>query len=333
MSTILSAAQTAYEVSNSALQALNEPADEQPKKAGSLWQYWPFAAAGMTCLITAVSAVALSVLGNAALGVLLAIAAVASGVLTIYLWSFSNLKNLDGYIQVLSKNISTLSQTALRLSGVNKDLARTRAGLEADVKERASLLEQAKVEFSRDIQKLTAELQESQMHVAEMKKIFDSSHGVISEMTSKINDFVHLNQDLACTSETLSKQLITVQTLGQRLDTTVKALDTEDKELAALKDRATAMAKQLYSQFMQIGELLVGLRKERERLDADLHSYQVVDASLGNHTQQLSKVAENLSHTASETQGVLDQLKPFDGFAQFVKDKLAKKQGKTDQSS
>jgi chromosome segregation ATPase len=325
MALALSAVQAAFQLSGSALQNLGEPFKEQPEKSHSIWDYWPVATSGMTCLITTVNAVALGVIGNIPLGVLLGIAAVGAGILTIYLWSFSTLKDLEGYVEVFAERVTTLAQTALQLSASNKDLVKTRMALEAEVHERAAQFEKEKNEVSRVLQQLghvSDDLQQSQSHVVQMGEILDSSHSVITEMTAKIGDFVHLNTKVSTSSQLLSSELSSIHAIGERLESAVQGLDKQNTELLSKKKQADEMTKGLYTQFVQIAELFVGLKKQREALEENLHSLQKVDTSLATHTTELHHVAEDLEKRASSTQALVDWIQQYEGIGDYIKEQM-----------
>ena len=328
MTTALGVAQTAFQLSGAALQQLGQPVADQSEKTHSLWEHWPVVTGASTCLITAINAVALGIIGNIALGVLLTIAAIGAGVLTIYLWSISSLKDLSAYAEVFSERVTLLAHIALDLTAVNKGLTSTRVGLEADLANRSLLFEKQKTEVASTLGKLeqvTADLKRSEAIAAQIGTIIDSSHGVITQMTTKIGDFVSLNKDVAASSQTLACELSSIQSIGEQLGAAVHGLDTENKELMARKKQADEMAQRVYSQFMQIGELVVGLKKQREALEADLAALQKVDVGLAAHTAELDTVAHDLDKGATDAQAFVDSLKPFDGLAGYLKEKMTEK--------
>ena len=331
MTAALTAAHAAYQLSTSALQQLGGTPAEHPENPHSIWERWPVVTAGVSCLITTVHAIALAVIGNIPLAVLLSISAVGTGIITAYLWSFSSLQDLDTYVEAFAERVTALSQTALKLSGANKDLTTTRVALEAEAKERTAQFEEKKQEVTALLEKLdhvTDDLQRAEQQAAKMGLILDGSHSVITEMTSKIGDFVTLNKEVSTSSQLLTDQLSSFQSIGDRLGSTVLGLDEENKALLAKKQQAEEMAKGLYSQFMQIAELLVELKKQREALEADLKSLQSVDTSIAHHTSDLHHVAEELDKGATDAQAFVDSLKQYNGIADILKEEMKKASGK-----
>ena len=325
MSVALTAAQAAFKLSNSALQSVGESAMDQPKKTSSIWDRWPVVTSGSICLITTVQAVALGVIGNIGIGVILGISAVAAGILTIYLWSFSTLKDLEGYVEVFSERVTALAQTALSLTKSNEALVRTRIGMEEELKQRTAQFEEEKKAAAQALLQLkeaSDSLRQTQQQVAQMGKILDSSHEVITEMTTKVGDFIQLNREISSTSQVLGGQLDSFKAIGERLESSTRALDEENQELLATKMKADDMARGLYAQFVQIAELFVGLKREREALDAGLSRLQKVDTSLATHTTDLHHVAEDLDKGAAEAQNIVDWMKQFDGIGDYIKDQM-----------
>jgi hypothetical protein len=102
----------------------------------------------------------------------------------------------------------------------------------------------------------------------------------------------------------------------------VTLLDKQNQELLERKKQADEMAQGLYTQFIQIAELLVSLKKQKEEVEAVLCSLQSVDSSLATHTAQLHHVAEDLQKGAFDAQNFVDTLKPFEGLGEYIKQQM-----------
>ncbi len=327
MTAALTAAHAAFQLSTTVLEQVGETPAKHTEKATSPWDRWPVAIAGLTCAISIINSIALGALGNIPMGVLIGISALGSGSLMIYLWSFSTLKSLEGYVEAFSERVTALAKTSLRLSSANKELDTTRLSLEADLKKRQVLFDEQKKEVGRIMAQLdhaTDDLQKTEKQVVEMGKILDGSHSVISEMTSKIGAFVTLNRDVSTSSKLLTEGLSSIHAIGSQLESTVDELDDQNELLLDKKKQAEAIAKGLYDQFTQIAQLLVDLRKQRESLESNLKALQQVDTSLAAHSTELHHVAEDISKGAHEAQSFVDSLKQYDGLAATIRDAMAK---------
>ena len=326
MSAVLSAANAALQLSTTALHHLGEPALQGLKKASGMCDRWPMMTAGVVCLITTVNAVALGIIGNIALGVVLGIAALGAGALTLYLWSFSTLKDLEGYVEAFAERVTVLAKTALHLSASNEKLEETRLNLERDLLKRTKLIEAQKKEIREAIQNLDHvydDLQQSQLQVVEMGKILDASHDVITELSHRIGQFVQLNQQAATTSQALEGELKVIQSIGERFDSSLRELGKQNQLLLSKKQQADEMTRGLYAQFLQIAELFVGLKRQAEELAASLHSLQRVDIGLATSTANLHQVAEHLERGADEAQTFLEWMKQFEGLGEYAKEQMS----------
>ncbi len=326
MSAILTAADAALQLSSGALQRLGEAAPSQPNRSSSLFSRWPAMTAGMICLINTVHAVALGIIGNVALGAVLGVAAIGAGILTIYLWSFSTLQDLEGYVQTFAERVTALAQAALHLSESNEGLKQTRLTLEKQLAERTALAERQQREMEQRLQELdhiADELRQSQSQVVEMGKILEASHQVITEISGRIDHFVQLNHETSTTSQVLASELSAIRAIGDHFDTSVHDLGKQSQTLLVKKQQAEQMAHGLYTQFVQIAELFVGLKQQSETLQASLRALQSVDIGLATSTASLGQTADKLDRITDEAQTFLDWMKQFDGIAEYAEQQMA----------
>ena len=314
MSTVIAAASTAFQLSSSVLQQVGGSSTQEPQQTNSIFDHWPVATAGLSCLITTVHAVAMSVLGNMPLAVLMGVAALGCAVLTVYLWNFSTLKHLETYVDAFAKQVTVLAQTILHLSGANKDLDQTKTALEASVKERESRFEEQKAAATRaleDLDHVSEELQRAKGEVAQMGQILDGSHAIISEMTSKIGSFVVLNKDVATSSEVLTGELSSIKVIGERLQSSLHSLGEQSDALTEKKKQADAAAKMIYDQFIQVAQLLVEVKQQREALEHNLSSLQTANAQLASETAALRAAAADMQQGAASAHKTIGELQPL----------------------
>ena len=139
MSGILSAANAAFQLSSTALQQVGVSSVEGPSSSTSFIDRWPVAAAGFSCLISTINAIAMVILGNTPMAVLAAISAIGCAFLTRYLVKLVTLVHLETYVQAFAQRVNDLSQIVLRLSDENKSLdTHTLSNLETHRPTRAS---------------------------------------------------------------------------------------------------------------------------------------------------------------------------------------------------
>jgi chromosome segregation ATPase len=322
VSGVIAAASAAFQLSSTVLQQVGGSPTEEPQQSNSIFDHWPVATAGLSCLITAVHTVAMGILGNVVLSVLMGIAALGCAALTVYLWNFSTLKHLETYVDAFAKRVTDLAQTILRLHGANKELDQTKTALEAAVKEREEQFEAQKAAAAHALARLdhvSTELKQTQGQVAEMGKILDGSHSVVSEMTSKIGSFVALNHDISASSEMLAGELPAIKAIGDRLQLSIQTLEQQSDALVEKKKRADATVKMIYNQFMEVAQLLVSLKQQRESLESTLFSLQGANVALANQTTALHSAATDLDQGATRAQQTVDKLKPLVDLAQALK--------------
>lgn len=326
MGTTLAAANAAFQLSSSVLQQLGKTPAEGSEKSHSLCDYWPVVAAGLSCLISTINAIALSLIGNIVVAALLAISALGTGILTLYLWSFSSLKSLEGYVEAFAERVTTLAQTALQLSDVNKELTSTRIAIENELNHNTEKSNEEKQEVATLVHRLddvSHALQQSQHQVAQMGHIFNGSNTLITEITSKISDFVSLNKKVSTSSQVLATELTSIKSIADQVGSAVSALHENNDMIEEKQRQAEETARGICTQFMQVAELLVECKKQREGVEKVLQNLQKTDNSIAIHTKELNSAAENLSKGASDAQTFVDSLKPYAGLAKAIKARMA----------
>lgn len=314
MSTVIAAASTAFQLSSTVLQQVGGSPTQEPQESHSIFDHWPVATAGLSCLITTVHAVAMGILGNMPLAVLMGIAALGCAALTVYLSNFATLKHLETYVDAFAKQVTALAHTVLKLSEANKDLDQTKTALEASVQEREKRFEEQKVAATRALQKLdhvSDELLRAQGELTQMGRILDGSHAVISEMTSKIGSFVALNKDVATSSEVLAGELSTIKAIGDHLQSSLHSLGEQSEALTEKKQQADAAAKMIYDQFMQVAQLLVEVKQQREGLEHNLSSLQEANSRLASETAALRTAAAEMQQGAASAHQTIEELQPL----------------------
>ena len=314
MSNVIAAASTAFQLSSTVLQQVGGSPTAEPQQSNSIFDHWPVATAGLSCLITTVHAVAMGILGNMPLAVLMGVAALGCAVLTVYLWNLSTLKHLETYVDAFAKQVTTLAQTILHLSGANKDLDQTKIALESSVKERETQFEEQKAAATRALEELdhvSDELQQAKEEVAQMGRILDGSHTVISEMTSKIGGFVALNRDVSASSEVLAGELSTIKAIGDSLQGSLQSLGEQSKALTEKQKQADTAAKMIYDQFMQVAQLLVELKQQRESLEHNLGFLQAANAKLASETAALRTAAAEMKQGSASAHQTITDLQPL----------------------
>lgn len=329
MTTTLATAQAALQLSSTVLSQVGESPSSEKQHSTSIVDHWPVVTSGISFLITTINAIVLGILGNITVTVFLGIAAVGCGVLTIYLWSIPSLKHLETYVADLALRVNDLARVSKKLLSANSELSHTRNSLEQAIAERAELMKRQEVEtqtlLSR-LNKANKDFQRSEANVAQMGAILDGSRTVVTEMSSKIGSFVALNKNISASSQLLTGELSSLKAIGNHLDSAVEQLDKENKALLERKQQADTTAHLVYDRFMQIAELLVGLKQEREKLQADLSSLKTANTSLMRDVEALHAAAKDLGDSAASAHTVAEQLQPFVELSKALQEKLKKRQ-------
>ena len=322
---LIQTAQAAITASTAALEQLGIHSDPEEETSSSLIHNWPIIAAVSATLVNTITAIAASILGNLPLAITHGVCAVALGILSFHTYMTIDLQTLETYVKIFAKRIQSLAQVALNLSHTTHTLEETQTDLSKELQRRETVFAEVKKDAevaAKRLEQVTDDLKKNQSHISAMKQILSGSHQMMSEMGSKMAQFVQLNQSVAVSSKDLESQIASIQELEHRFSQSISSLEEEESELASYKKEAEQVAKGLYTQFSQLAAVLLSLRKESETMQSQLKTLKEIDSSLASHTESLKSASLQMGSQAQIAEAFLSKVKEYNQILKTLKEKM-----------
>jgi len=280
MSMLFHGAQAVFDASNTAFKPLGvEETTYQGKSSLSPLRHWPIAVAGISCLITAVSAIAMAILGNSAMALMQGAAAATSAIAAIYLYYIG--PNHD----LASLNVA-LTDRLTRLTAISSRLLETKHFWETN------------------IPKLEARVQEKQDHLdlreielRQTKKELTTVSGRFQDAASKLTTYAGDCQSSKRIIEALSTELA-------QLRNDIGALAAARGKISAQKDRIAEMQataqkcqQRIASQQLQIELHIKQTKQLGQRFDETDRQLRTHGSREEDHIERLEDISEQFQQT------------------------------------